>query len=135
MSLINLNSELLRLCSEFDSIADVIEAMESIETDEIGVDILSFSDLEQRLEDDDRFNIEVIGTRQATRYFENEALFDVNQLLEYSADNRSTNIEYLASLHRSETAREEFYNYKTDLTNLIDEITEIREQIEELEAS
>ena len=116
--------------------------------DGIGIDFYDYEDIEtidnlnDELEDNNNFDVEIIYYSNAIDYLRenDESLQESIQIaLEYGYTLESVNSELLASLLASKQTREDYYNIQDDIEEVIDDIMEtynnISVLIEEYEES
>lgn len=88
-------------------------------------EITTVEELEEMLEENDRFNIEIIYYYNAMEYLsENDP--SLRESLELAHDQgcdlKNLNSEVLASILATENARTEFYNVIPDITDFLEEL-------------
>jgi hypothetical protein len=97
-------------------------------------DVNSFDELRDSIEDNNGFDIEIIYYSNAIEYLqENDPSLreSLEIASEYGFETGKLNSEILASLLASRNERDEFYELESELTELFEEITELESSIED----
>ena len=108
----------------FDKISEGLQfdIMDYLQTDELE-DINDYQELEELLQDECAFDIEIIYYARAMEYLmENDTSLAESMEIadEYGYEPKNINSELLASLLASQNAREEFYELRNEIKEFFD---------------